>query len=191
MKNIRKILIGLIILNIILLILQICNYMVNNKEPEVQLRSEPKAIQEDNKLYPANSFKFTYLYDGELEIEIFYRRIYKFVNYLEKLYTDTKNLEESDLSTYYKNNTKQIKEITGITSKEQFTKLVEQVKKCNVDEKYDKVEMENDTYKNNNSDCSIQINITYKNKESVKVVAIFSKDNSADNLVKFLPVEKE
>ena len=190
MKDIKKILIIILSLNIILCILLIGIYSskIKKESKEVQAKGEPTAIQEEKKLYPAGSFKFTYSYDGENDIDEFYTKINTFVNYIGILKKDVNSVNLESINTYFNNNKKQIQEITGITEAEQFKKLIDQISKCNVEEQYDKIEMINDTYEKNDSECSIQINITYKNGNTVKIIATFLKAFSTEQTVKFKPV---
>lgn len=191
MKNIRKILIALIILNLLCIIIEIV--LLNKKDskvlPNVQLES--RTVEEKNKIYPIGSYKFTYLYDGEVDLDNFYARLYDFIKYVNKIKSETNELSRADLKKYFKDNKDNIFNNTGIEKEADFLELVRQIKECDIQNGYSKVEMIANTYENNNEYCSIQIDITYSEARKIKVIGKFSKKYSTDRIVKFIPVKEE
>lgn len=192
MKDVKKIIYVLIILNIILMITLIFWSKIKTNDSQLEItKLVPATVEDARKIYPEGSFKFTYLYDGEINLDNFYGGIYKFVNYIKNIYKDIIELSDEQIGSYYYMNKEVIFQSTGISKLEDYQILVNQIKKCNVEDNYTTIKMIEDTYTSTNQSCEIEIDIIYGNGKSVRVKAYFSKFYSDDKYVRFLPIEEE
>ena len=109
----------IIIICIIGIVLFYYSNNVDNKHEKVTYNNS-KSYEIKNMIIPENRFEFEKLYNNKTDCDKLYKRIYKLIKYMPKLYKETNNLSDKELVKYYESDKSQINNLYTIKTKEQI-----------------------------------------------------------------------
>lgn len=105
------------------------------KEKQNEERYNAKSLQNtkyyEGKIFPSGIMKLNSLYTnagGKISQEIYYQKLYKFVNYFIDLYEFGKTANTEEVNEYFQLNKESIKENIGIYDSENFNRIIEKIK---------------------------------------------------------------
>lgn len=105
------------------------------KEKQNEERYNAKSLQNtkyyEGKIFPSGIMKLNSLYTnagGKISQEIYYQKLYKFVNYFTDLYEFGKTANADKINEYFQVNKESIKENIGIYDSENFNRIIEKIK---------------------------------------------------------------
>lgn len=106
-KMYRIFCIVIIIICIIGIVLFYYSNNVDNEHDKVTYNNS-KSYEIKNMIIPENRFEFEKLYNNKADCDKLYKRIYKLIKYMPKLYRETNNLSDKELVKYYESDKSQI-----------------------------------------------------------------------------------
>lgn len=163
------IIIGILVLGYCLV--KLINYKYETKIVDGVYTQEDLDIIEDDvnnylsdKVTPKGLSKLYGKYKGENDLNDMYRNIYSFVNYIPELSKKIKYYNNDTIVSFYEENENDIKNIMGITNKEDFELFVEYLSDIGYGgEKFLECQIDNDTFKNGENYFSFNLIFTFEN----------------------------
>ena len=168
-KMYRIFCIVIIIICIIGIVLFYYSNNVDNEHDKVTYNNS-KSYEIKNMIIPENRFEFEKLYNNKADCDKLYKRIYKLIKYMPKLYRETNNLSDKELVKYYESDKSQINNLYTIKTKEQLVDLTKQCKQLykDGDTTYKTVRFLLDSFKSENNIIKCDLEIEYNNSIILK-----------------------
>ena len=178
----------IIIICIIGIVLFYYSNNVDNKHEKVTYNNS-KSYEIKNMIIPENRFEFEKLYNNKTDCDKLYKRIYKLIKYMPKLYKETNNLSDKELVKYYESDKSQINNLYTIKTKEQLVDLTKQCKQLykDGDTTYKTVRFLLDSFKSENNIIKCNLEIEYNNSIILKYNLNISNENEGNEMY-FIPV---
>lgn len=187
-KMYRIFCIVIIIICIIGIVLFYYSNNVDNEHDKVTYNNS-KSYEIKNMIIPENRFEFEKLYNNKADCDKLYKRIYKLIKYMPKLYRETNNLSDKELVKYYESDKSQINNLYTIKTKEQLVDLTKQCKQLykDGDTTYKTVRFLLDSFKSENNIIKCDLEIEYNNSIILKYNLNISNENEGNEMY-FIPV---
>lgn len=194
MKKIRIIIVIIIIINILISIyLGVINFYKNNENDGTEsVEFLTSSIEINKKVLPENHDKFEQLYNNEDICEKFYKNLYDYVRYIQKLNDKTKDLNDLELNKFYQENKTSIENRFFISTIDEFLQLVKNLRLAFNNEviNYKTIIIYTDTFKSNDKYIECDFKIILNNSNSLKYKLNI---NTEDDNIKmyFRPMDEE
>lgn len=137
MKNKKKKIILILILVLVLVLIGLLLILKNNSKNEEEPIRTIETIQEEameRHLQMNGTGVFFEKYTGEFKTSEVTTALEKIaVNYIPRVYNYTKDYDEQELEVFFDNNAKNLKNMLGITEKEEFVKFAQGLQDTKVD----------------------------------------------------------
>lgn len=194
MKKVRIIIVIIIIINILISIcLGIINFYKNNENNGTEnVEFSTSSIEINKKILPENYSKFEQLYDDENACEKFYKNLYEYVRYIQKLNDKTKDLNDLEIIKFYQENKTSIENRFFISTDDEFLQLVNNCKKAYNSEQinYKTIILYTDTFKSDDKDVECDFKIMLNNGNSLRYRLNITK-NESNLKIYFKPMDEE
>lgn len=194
MKKVRIIIVIIIIINILISIcLGINNFYKNNENNGTEnVEFSTSSIEINKKILPENYSKFEQLYDDENACEKFYKNLYEYVRYIQKLNDKTKDLNDLEIIKFYQENKTSIENRFFISTADEFLQLVNNCKKAYNSEQinYKTIILYTDTFKSDDKDVECDFKIMLNNGNSLRYRLNITK-NESNLKIYFKPMDEE
>lgn len=194
MKKVRIIIVIIIIINILISIcLGIINFYKNNENNGTEnVEFSTSSIEINKKILPENYSKFEQLYDDENACEKFYKNLYEYVRYIQKLNDKTKDLNDLEIIKFYQENKTSIENRFFISTADEFLQLVNNCKKAYNSEQinYKTIILYTDTFKSDDKDVECDFKIMLNNGNSLRYRLNITK-NESNLKIYFKPMDEE
>lgn len=194
-KKYRIILIVILIINI-LVSLGFILYYYNKKNNIIDynvMYSTSKTYELSNMIIPENRFDFEKLYTNKATCDKVYKSIYNITTYMPKLYNRIKDLNEQQLTEFYKDNSKSINSRFTIDTEEKFDYIVKQCKGIYKDgnNEYKDVRFLLDTFNKGDDIINCNLEIEYSNSVVIKYTVYIYNIRTENIVILFNPIVDE
>lgn len=194
-KKLKKIILIMILLLVVSIISM--KLIINLDKEKIDMEKKYQAQLGYNekyyegKIFPAGIMNLKFLYEnagGKINQDVYYEKLYKFINYIIDLYPTIQT--DFEIEKYYNENKKQIKENTGIKDLNNFKELINDLKNVETVENklgvYQKSNIDLNSFIELDEACIFDTIVYYSEcKEEIKIEAYFYKENSNNNDIYF------
>lgn len=163
-KKVKQLLIMCLIFSIAIAVILLCYYFSSNVKKIRYLNSTVISNEEDVK-QPINMYMITSSYKGSFPKEAIKKYVYNFAYNVIPEYVKLDSLE---IESYYEENKNYIKQLTGIESYENFSKFINDIKKCGVNLQLENYVLNPDSINKESEYISADLYIKYKNSDPIK-----------------------
>ena len=194
MKKIRILIWLLLIVNIVFLVSLLLTRQRNVQEG-IKKDEATEVVEEyySDKVFILNSYNLISKYKGNLSREYLYEHTYSFVNYLPKLYTDIKTMNNKQLLEYMNENIGDIKKYSGITKKDDFINLIDLIKKVDFDKDigFKTATLDAETINDDGEYCNFNVKFEYSDNTKLNFkVRLCNREISNKPLLQFIPIKE-
>lgn len=181
--NLKKLIIIMLILLTVLLTLMILRLKARTyKETFNYIYSED---MDEGTFSPEMIHLVIAAYEGDENPKAITKATYNFITNLIPKYLN-ECVRENNIESYFENNKEQIYLLTGINNKDDFNKLIQEIKKLSGDLQFEYAQFDRETIKKNNNNLTVELKIKYLNQEEISVnLKINNKVNSSNPTIKF------
>lgn len=134
-------------------------------------------IEIGEKILPENRREFENLYEGDLNVDTLYYKLYTLVNNIEKLYDLTNDMKSEDLNKFYNNNANYIEIATSITTCDEFIRMIEKadlIYKNDSQNSYYAIVLLLDSFETKNNITKIEAELKYRDNKKIKFVIVMN-----------------
>lgn len=191
-KKIKSIMIFLIIIVIVIIgIILVIKKIQGDKfaEEKYNAKSLENTKYYEGKIFPSGVMKLNSLYTnagGKVSQEIYYQKLYKFVNYFIDLYVFGKTANTEEINEYFQINKESIKENIGIYDSENFNRIIEKIKNISKDTEilgnYKRTEINFNTFFDMEDYCIFDTIIYYENYQKGLNIMTYMYKSENDEL---------
>lgn len=188
MKNKKKKIILTLIIVLVLILIGLLLILKNNSKNGEEPIQTIEVMQEEaieRHLHMNGTGVFFDKYTGDLKTSEITTVLEKIaVNYIPRVYNYTKDYNENELEVFFDNNAKNLKNMIGITDKEEFVKFAQALQKTGVDfDNWDLFDLLRETFVDESDKDGYsyaKFMITFRDKKKVTFDLYVARTNSAE-----------
>lgn len=187
-----RIIIVIIFLLISILTLSLILLINNDNNKNVEMKNI--TTEENGKIYPENSFQLAYKYNGATNIESFYNKLYKLVEYTKNInkIVNEKSLNSKDeIKQYLNDNELEINSKTGIKELNNFIKLIKFGNIASKYETYKTIKLKPETYAVEGDFATLEMEIIFSEEEKICFKVYIGYTEKQSGIIKFIPIVEE
>ncbi len=180
-----------IIICLIIIILVACIVILLAYKPKEKINIVINDVNAKQKLEVENIILLTRTYTGNANIEGLGDQLRKIANkYLPDVYTQTKDLTNEELESYFTNNKNDISSNLCIDGQDEFKKLIENIRMIdNIN--ISSVEIDLSEYSETSQYANFKIYFNCANNQKIAMDTYLSMKESQSKLIKFIPIIEE
>lgn len=190
----KKILIGVIIVNILLAIGQLIYYTISRvkdaiSEETATIKTAEEIREEQKVIVPNNSTIYVRLYDGKINSNDVYQKIYQFVHItIPEMKERTKEMSTEEIANFYEENKESMINQYAIKEKIDLVKLIQKIKNVDVTNKnYQSCEFNIESCEYYEDRIEINLNIYFQGSPKLVVRLIERKNYDIVPAIYFIP----
>lgn len=195
-KLLKSIILFVFLIFLLLLIIKVIKINEANK-PAVKNGSTDENIvevspiyekEEKKEIYPKKSYEFIMKYNkiGKLNLNDMYKKIYMLKVEIQRIFSETKNLNNSQLESYYKKNETKLNEIISFSNEENFLKFIKKIQEIK-EIKFNYAEFNLENFEDIVKDyIKCELNFYYNENEKISFNMFLSKYELERNEEKYI-----